>query len=192
MTPILRPTVLLPHLYRVTITDMTTPDPTPTQVQVLELVAELLEAIAERRQAWPKAGEADFSKYHAAVDKYEAAEVRLAALDTDLIRAQAIEQEGVEAGLQGCVGTHNPYLFADEVKREAWERGNKRVRDLLERSHQAAALAEREAEVERLRVAAREMLALQDGPQDAAYRELLPIVLRNLRAALTPTQEAQP
>ena len=56
---------------------------------------------------------------------------------------------------------------------------------------QAAALAEREAEVERLRVAAREMLALQDGPQDAAYRELLPIVLRRLRAALTPTQEAR-
>lgn len=40
MTPILRPTVLLPHLYRVTITDMTNPeqaqqghpDPTPAQV----------------------------------------------------------------------------------------------------------------------------------------------------------------
>ncbi|WP_414656781.1 hypothetical protein ACINK0_11465 [Deinococcus sp. VB343] len=181
-------------------TTPTTPDPTPTQVQVLELVAELLEAIAERRQAWPKAGEADFSKYHAAVDKYEAAEARLAALDTDLIRAQAIEQEGVEAGLQGCVGTHNPYLFADEVKREAWERGNKRVRDLLERSHQAAALAEREAEVERLRAALEfyadennlhslegnaHMRLIDGGPFRTYDRGF------TARQALTPTQEAQ-
>lgn len=40
------------------------------------------------------------------------------------------EQEGIEAGLNGCVSTHNPYLLREgmEAQREAWGRGNARVR----------------------------------------------------------------
>lgn len=45
------------------------------------------------------------------------------------------EWEGIEAGLKGCVATHNRYaLTPDEVSRDAWERGNKRVRDFLARA----------------------------------------------------------
>lgn len=37
---------------------------------------------------------------------------------------------------------------------------------------------------EQLRVAAKELLALKNGPRDAAYRELKPVVWRHLTAAL--------
>lgn len=42
--------------------------------------------------------------------------------------ADAAEQEGIMAGLNGCVGTHNPHLFGDAALGDAWERGNARVR----------------------------------------------------------------
>lgn len=47
------------------------------------------------------------------------------------------EAEGVEAGLGGAVGTHNPYLFRDgmEAQREAWERGNARVRSMVDAAY---------------------------------------------------------
>ena len=59
--------------------------------------------------------------------------------------ARAAEQAGIEAGLNGCVGTHNPYWFKPgcDEQRDAWERGNARVRQVVDAAYLSGAEAAR-------------------------------------------------